>query len=61
MKPYEGGPAFGWRRTDLEITDDGRRLFVVRDATFPDAGRVGAWSKADSLTEFDQFREEEVR
>jgi hypothetical protein len=45
----------------FEITYDGRRLFAVRDETLPDAGRVGIWSKADSVTEFDQFREEEAR
>jgi len=45
----------------VEITYDGRRLFAVRDETLPDAGRVGIWSKADSVTEFDQFREEEAR
>ena len=45
----------------FEITYDGRRLFAVRDETFPDAGRVGIWSKADSVTEFDRFREEEAR
>ena len=48
-------------RDRFEITCDGRRLFAVRDETFPDAGRVGIWSKADSVTEFDQFREEEAR
>ncbi|HYM65779.1 MAG TPA: hypothetical protein VEW68_00660, partial [Patescibacteria group bacterium] len=45
----------------FEITYDGRRLFAVRDQTLPDAGRVGIWSKADSVTEFGQFREEETR
>jgi hypothetical protein len=45
----------------FEITFDGRRLFAVRDETFPDAGRVGIWSKADSVTEFDEFRKEETR
>jgi hypothetical protein len=24
-----------------------------RDSTFPDAGSVGVWTKADSVTEFD--------
>ena len=42
----------------FEITYDGRRLFAVRDDTFPDAGLVGIWSKADSVTEFNQFRQE---
>jgi hypothetical protein len=42
----------------FEITYDGRRLFAVRDETFPDAGLGGIWSKADRVTEFDQFRQE---
>ena len=42
----------------FEITYDGRHLFAVRDDTFPDAGLVGIWSKADSVTEFNQFRQE---
>jgi hypothetical protein len=35
---------------------DGRELFTVEDATFRDAGRVGLWTKADSVTRFDDFR-----
>ncbi len=42
----------------FEITYDGRHLFAVRDDTFRDAGLVGIWSKADSVTEFTQFRQE---
>ena len=38
-----------------------RRLSAVRDETFPDAGPVGIRSKAESVTEFDRFREEEAR
>ncbi len=40
------------------ITYDGRRLFTVRDETFPGPGAVGIWSKADSLTEFENFNYE---
>jgi hypothetical protein len=43
---------------EFVITYDGQRLFVVRDETFPDAGAVGIWSKADSTTEFDNFQYE---
>jgi len=42
----------------FEITYDGRHLFAGRDETFRDAGLVGIWSKADSVTEFTQFRQE---
>ncbi len=35
---------------------EGRELFVVEDSTFRDAGQVGLWTKADSVTRFDDFR-----
>jgi hypothetical protein len=31
------------------------RLFEVEDATFPGAGRIGVWTKADSVTYFDDL------
>jgi hypothetical protein len=34
---------------------DGKKLFDVEDNTFTDAGRVGLWTKADSVTYFDDF------
>ncbi len=34
---------------------NGKRLFEVEDPTFPDAGAVGVWTKADSVTLFDDF------
>jgi hypothetical protein len=33
---------------------NGQRLFEVEDSTFPDAGKVGLWTKADSVTLFDE-------
>ena len=33
---------------------DGRRLFAIRDDTFLEAGKIGVWSKADSVTEFER-------
>lgn len=41
---------------EFVVTYDGQRLFTVRDETFPDAGAVGIWSKADSTTEFENVR-----
>jgi hypothetical protein len=35
------------------ISLDGRQLFTAQDATFSGAGRVGLWTKADSVTYFD--------
>ncbi len=34
---------------------DGEKLFDVEDGTFTGAGRVGLWTKADSVTYFDDF------
>lgn len=35
---------------------DGRKLFEVEDDTLSNAGAVGLWTKADSVTSFDDFR-----
>jgi Galactocerebrosidase, C-terminal lectin domain len=35
------------------ISFDGKQLFTVQDKTFTGAGRVGLWTKADSVTYFD--------
>ncbi len=34
---------------------DGKHLFDVEDKTFTEAGKVGVWTKADSMTLFDDF------
>lgn len=34
----------------------GQKLFDVEDSTFTEAGRVGLWTKADSVTHFDDFQ-----
>lgn len=34
---------------------NGKQLFQVEDFTFADAGKVGLWTKADSVTLFDNF------
>lgn len=34
---------------------NGEQLFDVEDSTFPDAGKVGLWTKADSVIYFDDF------
>jgi len=33
----------------------GKQLFEVEDSTFSDAGKVGLWTKADSVTLFDEI------
>src|SRR5262245_44574641 len=39
----------------FEVVFDGKRLFAVEDATFAEAGMVGLWTKADSVTVFSGF------
>lgn len=34
---------------------DGEKLLEVSDSTFPDAGGVGLWTKADAATSFDDL------
>jgi hypothetical protein len=38
------------------IVFNGRELFGATDATFPGPGRVGAWTKADSVTWFESIK-----
>jgi hypothetical protein len=37
------------------VSYQGKKLFQVQDDTFRDAGAVGVWTKADSVTLFDDF------
>jgi hypothetical protein len=55
-------PANTWHslRVDFKATRfsasfNGKQLFEVEDSTFADAGKVGLWTKADSITLFDQM------
>jgi hypothetical protein len=41
------------------VSFDGEKLFEVDDATFTGPGKVGVWTKADSVTYFDGFEIEE--
>lgn len=38
---------------EAAVIYDGGRLFTVRDDTLREAGKIGVWSKADSITEFE--------
>lgn len=40
------------------VTLNDKRLFEVVDDTFSEAGKVGVWTKADSVTHFDDLRVE---
>jgi hypothetical protein len=35
------------------VSFDGKALLTAQDHTFPDAGKVALWTKADSVTYFD--------
>lgn len=37
------------------VSFDGEAVIKAADTTFPDAGKVGLWTKADSVTLFDDF------
>lgn len=39
----------------FEVYHDGRKMLDVQDDTFPQAGKVGLWTKADSVTHFDNL------
>jgi hypothetical protein len=47
-------------RVDFEgnkftVALDGKKVIEATDDSFPDAGQVGVWTKADSVTLFDNF------
>lgn len=51
-----------WNELHLTVTGkrfdvalNGQHLFAVDDETFPQAGKVGLWTKADSVTYFDNL------
>jgi hypothetical protein len=55
-------PANQWHSLRVEfagarfnVVFNGKPLFAVEDATFPEAGMVGLWTKADSITVFSGF------
>ncbi len=55
-------PGGKWSTLRVEFTGklftvsfNGKQLFQVEDETFPEAGGVGVWTKADSVTLFDDF------
>lgn len=39
----------------FKVIFDGKPLFEVEDSTFTGSGKVGLWTKADSVTLFDDF------
>ena len=39
----------------FEVYWDGKKVIDAKDETFADAGKVGVWTKADSVTYFDDI------
>ena len=39
----------------IEVHFNGAKLYEVEDTTFRQAGQVGVWTKADSITQFDDL------
>jgi hypothetical protein len=40
---------------EFTVAFDGHKVIEASDDSFPDAGKVGVWTKADSVTLFDDF------
>ena len=56
-------PANQWLTLRIEFSGsrfkviyNGKQLFEVEDVTFSDAGKIGLWTKADSVTLFDDIK-----
>jgi hypothetical protein len=45
----------------LTVTFDGKVVIEADDSTFTEAGKVGLWTKADSVTAFDDFKIEPAK
>jgi hypothetical protein len=41
--------------TRFKVSYNGQRMFEVKDASIKDAGMIGLWTKADSVTVFDDL------
>lgn len=48
------------RGSRMECFFDARKLFELDDSTFVSAGKVGLWSKADAVSNFDDLSVEEI-
>ena len=50
-----------FRGNVFAVSMDGKKLFEVEDSTFTGPGKAGLWTKADSVTYFDDFEIVEER
>ena len=46
---------YGFPRSDLQVTLDGRVLFTTFDRGRRKDGRIGLWTREDNVTRFDQI------
>jgi hypothetical protein len=44
----------------FEVFSNGAKLYEVEDSTFTEAGKIGLWTKADSVTLFDDLTIKEM-
>jgi hypothetical protein len=49
------------RGASIAVFLNGQKVLECQDKTFPDAGKVGVWIKADSVTHFDDLSAEELK
>jgi hypothetical protein len=61
-------PANAWHSLRIDFKGprftasfNGKQLFEVEDSTFTEAGKVGLWTKADSVTLFDEVTYSETK
>jgi hypothetical protein len=48
--------AISFQGRRFKVSFNGKQLFEVEDSTFSSPGKVGLWTKADSVTYFDDFK-----
>jgi hypothetical protein len=58
IKHTEGWHTLGvtMKGDHIEAYYDGKKVLDVKDTTFPQAGKIGLWTKADAQTHFDDLR-----
>lgn len=49
------------RGAEIKVYLGDDKLFEAKDRTFPEAGKIGLWTKADSVTYFDDLTAEELK
>ena len=52
--------AVEFRKSLFSVSMNGTQLFAVEDGTFTEAEKIGLWTKADSVTHFDEFAFESI-